>query len=82
MSLVEGVQLGKPCIMPSGVGLVDDVDSPLVVRYSPGDYKELLRILHEFYEEKQMRIRSLLDWTWERWGEAHWQIFKQQGIPA
>lgn len=82
MSLVEAVQLGKPCVMPRGVGLVDDVESPLIVRYAPGDYSGVMRILHEFYEEKQMRIRSLLDWTWERWGETHWQIFRQQGVPA
>jgi len=75
MSVPEAAQLGKPMVMPIGVGLVGDVDIPLITRYTPGDYDNLINALRTHYERKQNQPRYLTDWTWERWGKEHWDVF-------
>jgi hypothetical protein len=85
MSLLEGLAMGKPVIAPEGVGMVPEFDDRRHIRrYKAGDADALIHVVTDCYKEKLDRARLVQDRSWDRWAEAHHQLFmtllKKRGL--
>ncbi len=78
MSLLEGLGMGKPVIVPIGVGIVPElVQSEYVRLYPAGDAEGLVRLVTACYEEK-CRPRLLVEErSWDRWAADHERLFRR-----
>jgi hypothetical protein len=78
MCLLEGLAMGKPVIAPQGVGMVPEFGpSEQLLLYPPGDAQALTRLVTACFERKRQGTALVQDRTWDRWAEAHHQLFKR-----
>lgn len=68
MPPLEALSMGKPVVVPSGVGLLDDLSGPLVYRYQAGDYQDMKLALDEALNRGK---DSVAGFTEEAWAESH-----------
>ena len=73
MLIPEGIAMGCTVVAPYGVGLAGDIEG--VITYKDGDYDDLLRVLQSLHEAKQKRQAAVIDFTWKRWAEQHFECF-------
>lgn len=82
---VEALCCGVPVIIPSGVGLCDELpEGPGVYHYDRGDVAEMSRALHRALEDPRPReaqaLRRLTEgYTRERWSADHREAFRRMG---
>jgi hypothetical protein len=76
MSLLEGLGMGKPVIAPADVGIVPEFDdTEYILRYPAGDAEALANVVADCYRKKLRSVALVQDRTWDRWAEAHDQLF-------
>lgn len=77
-SLLEGLALGKPVLIPWGVGLADEFKAIAgVTLYKPGCEGSLISSLRLFYAPLFDRYNSVKSYTADRWREDHAEIFRR-----
>ncbi len=82
---LEALCCGIPVIVPSGVGLCDELpEGPGVYHYARGDVAEMSRALHRAMEDPRPRapeaLRRLTEgYTRERWSADHREAFRRMG---
>jgi hypothetical protein len=78
MSLLEGLAMGKQVIAPAGVGMVPEFDdTEHILRYPVADGDALASIVASCYQKKVRSASLVHDRTWDRWAEAHHQLFSR-----
>lgn len=85
MSCREGLSLGQHCVMPAGIGFIDEhADNPLLTRYEAGNLDALLKALSTLYHAKVNRCQPMADYTWERYAQEHVGLFARlfESMPA
>jgi len=87
MPPLEALSCGVRVIVPSGVGLLDEIpDIPGVYRFKAGDYDDMRRALDEALQGKpgdSEALRALTKpYTARNWAEDHQQAFEELLYPA
>lgn len=68
MPPLEALAMGKPVVVPNGVGLLDSLNDPLVFHYRAGDYQDMKLAIAEALDSGKSAVAGF---TEEAWAESH-----------
>ena len=76
MPVLEALATGTP-VISSEVGFVRELPH---ISFRTGDALDLRRVLCELYADRLRLRESVLDSTWDRFGELHDRLFHEMGV--
>ncbi len=76
MTLIEALACGTPVIAPRDVGFCDEW-TDVIIQYDKGNFKSAKEAIDTLLIPKQKRAESVKEYTWKKWAEAHFAVFRK-----